>query len=136
MSILELIQIYPKISIVALASLISLFITVINYFMLDKDRMREIKKKQKDTQIQIKQHQKSGDMQKVMALQKELLADMPEMMKHSFKPMIITFLPIILLFSFMRGAYAETTLADSWFWWYFITTILSSIVFRKLFKLP
>lgn len=134
--ILSLVQSSPRISVIIFALLISFFISLVNYFFLDKDRLREIKEKQKKVQEQIKAHQKAGEHDKALSLQKELFADMPEMMRHSFKPMLITFIPIILIFAFARGIFAETAIAKSWFWYYFITAIIGSMIFRKLFNLP
>ncbi len=134
--ITSLVESSPRVSVIVFAILVSFFISLVNYFVLDKDRLREIKEKQKKTQEQIKAHQKAGEHEKAMSLQKELFADMPEMMKHSFKPMLITFIPIILIFTFARGLFAETIIAKSWFWYYFVSAIISSMIFRKLLKLP
>ena len=117
MSYIDLIQAYPKITIVIFALAISFFISLINYFFLDKERMREIKARQKATQEKIKTHQKAGEHEKAMALQKELFPDMMEMMKHSFKPMLITFIPIILLFRYLHGLY-DPVIGNSWLWYY------------------
>jgi uncharacterized membrane protein (DUF106 family) len=127
---------YPVTSIIIFAALISLFITIVNFFVLDKDRMREIKQKQKDLQKEMKEHQKAGNTDKMMELQKELLAYIPETFKHSMKPMLITIIPILILFAYIRGLYAATAISSTWFWWYLGTALISSIIFRKLFKLP
>ena len=132
----QYIQQYPHISIIVFAALISLFISIVNYFILDKEKMHEIKKKQKTLQQQIKEHQKAGNTEKVMELNKEMMSHVGETFKHSFKPMIITFIPIIIFFGFIRSSFATTTLVKTWFWWYLGTAIISSMVFRKLFKLP
>jgi|SRR3989338_2325916 len=134
--ILTLAQQSPKISVIIIAVAISFFISLINYFFLDKERMKEIRTKQKNIQKQIKEHQKAGNHEKMMALQKEMLADMPEMMKHSMKPMLITLIPILILFSWVKGFFAETEIASSWFWWYLISALVSSLIFRKVLKLP
>ena len=55
-----------------------------------------------------------------------------EMMKHSFKPLIITAIPIILLIWWLKGVYIDTTLGSSWIWWYIGSAIISSIVLRKV----
>lgn len=136
MAILDIIMTHPKISIIILALAISFIISLVNYFLLDKERMRQLKQRQKEIQEKIKHHQKSGDMEKAMALQKELLADMPELMKHSLKPAIITIIPMLILFSFIRGAFAQTSIAETWFWYYLFTAIIGSMIFRKLLKLP
>ena len=134
--IISLISQYPKSSIIIISCLITFLITLVNYFMLDKDRMREIKKRQKEIQEEAKRHTKEGNHAKAMELQKELFSSTGEMMKHSFKPMLITLIPILIIFAFIRGIYSETTLASSWIWRYFISAIISSIIFRKLFNLP
>lgn len=134
--ITSLVESSPRVSVIVFAILVSFFISLVNYFVLDKEKMKEIKDRQKKTQEQIKVHQKAGEHQKAMDLQKQLFADIPEMMKHSFKPMLITFIPIIFIFGFARGLFAETIIAKSWFWYYLITAIISSMIFRKLLKLP
>ena len=134
MNLTTLIQTYPKPSIIVIALLVALFISVINYFILDKDRMREIKKRQKELQEEMKLHKENPE--KFKALYKEMMSHSMESMKHSFKPMIITTIPILIVFTFIRGVYVETTLAGSWIWWYIGASIIASLIFRKLFKLP
>jgi uncharacterized membrane protein (DUF106 family) len=96
--------------------------------------MRDIKAKQKLLQEEMKNHKDNPS--KVMELQKELMGHAAESMKHSFKPMIITFLPIIIFFGLIRNWYLTTEIASSWLWYYIGGSIVSSIAFRKLFKLP
>ncbi len=136
MAFIELIQQYPRVSIIIFAFLITLFISIINYFFMNKEKMKEIKAKQKRVQEEIKKHQREGNHAKAMELQKELLADMPELFKHSLKPMIITIIPILIFFSFLKGAYAETIIAKTWFWYYLVSALVGSLIFRKLLKLP
>ena len=69
-------------------------------------------------------------------INKEMMACSTEMMKHSFKPMIVTFIPIIVVFTFIRGVYALTDLAKTWIWWYIGSSIVFSMILRKVFKLP
>jgi len=134
--ILLLVQQSPKISIVLVAIAISFFISLVNYLFLDKDRVRELKARQKEIQKQIKEHQKAGNHEKMLELQKEMMSAMPEMFKHSMKPMLITLIPILVLFAFVRNVFSETAIASTWFWWYLITALISSMIFRKIFKLP
>jgi len=53
-----------------------------------------------------------------------------EMMKHSFKPMLYTLIPILILFSWVRGTFSP--ILSSWFWWYFGAAIISSMILRKV----
>ncbi|MEK6933617.1 MAG: EMC3/TMCO1 family protein [Nanoarchaeota archaeon] len=132
--VIELIQQYPKISIVVLASLVSFLISLVNYFVLDKEKMRDLKAKQKALQEEAKKHK--DNPQKMMDIQKEIMPLSLEMMKHSFKPLLITMIPIIIFFGYLKQWYAPTIIAKSWIWWYIGGSIASSMIFRKLLKLP
>lgn len=134
MVIIELIQANPRTSIIGIAVLISFFISLVNFFVLDKEKMKEVKLKQKELQAQMKLHK--DDPVKVMELNKEMMSHVKDSFKHSLKPMIITIIPVLLAFGWIKGVIAETTLAKTWFWWYLGSAIASSLVFRKLFKLP
>lgn len=129
----EIIQANPRMSIIVISILVSLFITLVNFFVLDKERLRELRKKQKELNEQIKAH---TDPTKKMELSKQMMEHSMESMKHSFKPMIITLIPVLVVFTLIRGVFNDSTIAHSWFWYYFVTAIVSSMVFRKLFKLP
>ena len=134
MTIPELLLLNPRISIILVSILASLFISAVQYFVMDKDKMRDLKAKQKALNAEMKLHKENP--QKMMELQKELLGHSMESMKHSFKPMLITTIPLLLLFAFINPIYTDSIIAGSWFWYYFISAIASSIVFRKLFNLP
>ena len=69
----------------------------------------------------------------MMELNKQMMEDMPEQMKHSFKPMLVTMVPIIIMFGWLRANFAE--ILPSWFWWYIISSIIFSISLRKIFGL-
>jgi uncharacterized membrane protein (DUF106 family) len=134
--ILEFIQSYPRTSIIAIALLISFFISLVNYFVMDKEKMCEIKLRQKEMQDKIKHHQSKGEHEQAMKVQTEMLSTMGETFKHSLKPMLITTIPIIVVFGLIKNAYVATPIAGTWFWWYLGSAIAASLAFRKLFKLP
>lgn len=124
----------PKIFVILASVLVSLFISIVNYFVLNKERMREIKQRQKALQDEMKNHK--DNPKKMMELQKELFSHMGESFKHTMKPMLITFIPIIIFFPIVRKALIDTAIGGSWFWWYLGTSLIASLIFRKLFKLP
>lgn len=133
-NITSLIVANPVISIIVISLVVAIFINIVNYFVMPKDRIRELKEIQKACQIKLKDAK--GDMKRVQEINKQMLGCSTEMMKHSFKPMLITFIPIILVFGFIRGVYSTTELASSWIWYYLISSIVFSMILRKLFKLP
>jgi uncharacterized membrane protein (DUF106 family) len=120
-----------RISILVLSFLVTLFITVITYYMTDRVRMKEIRDKQKALRAEIKNYK--DNPQKMMELNKKMMEDMPEQLKHSFKPMLITMIPIIIVFAWLRSTFA--TVLPSWFWWYIGSSIVFSIGLRKVFGL-
>ena len=122
-----------RISILALSFLVTLFITIITYYMTDRKRMKELRDKQKALRVEIKKHR--DNPQKMMELNKKMIEDMPEQLKHSFKPMLITMIPIIIIFAWLRSTFALTAIAKTWFWWYIGSSIFFSIILRKVFGL-
>ena len=131
--IIELIQSYPRISIIVISLAVSLFITIVNYFLLNKERMRELKAKQKEINQKIKAE---SDASKKLALSNEMMKHTMETMRHSLKPMIITFVPLLLVFGLIRNIFSETSIGGQWLWYYIIAAIVGSIIFKKLFKVP
>jgi uncharacterized membrane protein (DUF106 family) len=123
----------PKGSIIAISFLVTLFITVVRYYMTDKEKMKALKDKQKALRVEMKEHK--NDPEKMMEINKKMLEDMPEQMKMSFKPMLVTMIPILLVFAWMRSTYLLTSLAGSWLWWYIGSSIVFSIILSKGFGL-
>ena len=140
MVLAELVQANPRASIIVISGFVSLFISLINYFVIDKEKVRKSKEKQKELQKQMKEHK--NDSEKMMELNKELVSHAKENLKHSFKPMLITIVPILVIFGWLKGIYSETSIGGTsflfpvWVWYYIGAAIIFSIIFRKLFKLP
>lgn len=123
----------PKGSIIAISFLVTLFITVVRYYMTDKEKMKTLREKQKALRAEMKNHK--DDPEKMMEINKQMLEDMPEQMKMSFKPMLVTMIPILLVFAWMRSIYALTAISGSWLWWYIGSSIVFSIILSKGFGL-
>ncbi len=132
MAFIELIQQYPRTSIIVFSFIVTLFITIVTYFISDRDRMKELKEKQKKLQKEMKNYKDNPE--KMLELQKELMKDMPEQMKHSFKPMLITLIPLLLVFTWFRNIY-NPLLGGWWIAYYIVASMIFSIVLRKIFKL-
>jgi len=132
--VIEFIQASPRLSIIGISVGVSLFISIINYFVLDKDKVKAMKIRQKELQKEIKNNK--DNPAKVMELQKEMMGQVGDNFKHSLKPMLITIIPILVVFGWIKGVFAETTLAGSWFWYYLVSALVASMFFRKVFKLP
>jgi len=133
MVITEFIQNNPRISIILLSFLVTLAITIVNYFMIDREKMKEIKDRQKELRKEMKKYKNNPE--KMMEINKKMLEDMPEQLKHSFKPMLITFIPLIILFGWLRATFSATSIGGSWIWYYIGASIVFSLIIRKVFGL-
>ena len=126
----EFMMSYPRVSVIILSFLVTLVMTLVTKKFTDQSRMKELKKMQKAYQVKLKGCK--GDLKKQGEIQKEMMSCSMELMKHSFKPMMFTFLPLILLFWWIRGIYTE--ILSGWLWWYIGVSLVSSIILRKALK--
>ena len=126
----ELMISYPKESVVLVSVLITLVMTLVAKYLTNQDRMRELKNVQKTCQIKLKENK--DNVKKLAEIQKQMLECNMEMMKHSMKPLLFAFIPLILLIGWLKGVYSTTEIASSWLWWYIGSGILSSLIFRRL----
>ena len=129
----EIISAYPRISIVAIGFVVTLFSMLVSKYVIDQNAMKELKDKHKKAQESMKAHK--GNMDKMAELQKEVMGYSMEMMRHSFKPMLITMIPLLLIFGFIRNTFSQTSIATSWFWYYLVTAMAFSFLLRKPLKM-
>jgi len=131
MAIVELIQANPKVSIILIAIAVTFVSMMVTMLFTDRTKMKELKSKQTACQALLKQHK--GNTAKMMEIQKEMMACSMEQMRAGFKPMLITFIPFIILFGIIRNVF--TSVLGGWFWYYLITALVSSMILRKILKL-
>jgi uncharacterized membrane protein (DUF106 family) len=151
-----------------IATLVAFVITVANKLLVDQDRLQFLQGEMKGFQSEMMKAQKSGDPKAMAEMQKKQAKFMDlqkEMMFNSFKPMIVTFVPIILIFYWMAGnplinqlylnlpsfAYyallvpifhtfyhqsaGVPVMAVEWLGWYILCSFAMSFVWRKLLGL-
>jgi len=128
-----LIQANPKIAILILSFMVTFITTIVSYLVTDRKLMKDIKEKQKSLREEMKKYR--DNPAKMMEINKKMMEDMPRQMKQSMKIMIITIVPLIVFFNWLRNIYADTSIAGSWIWWYIIASIIFSILLRKVFKM-
>jgi len=120
---------------------ISVFTTLIQKYATDQDSLRELRKEQKILQDEMKEFRDHPE--KLLALQKKQMQQMPENFMKTFKltsrAMVFTTVPFILLFRWFNDYFALTEGVKflgflNWFWFYFIFIIIFSSVLRKKFN--
>ncbi len=96
-----LLRLIPIIGIAIISLLISLIITIVYKYMTDQTMMKDLKMRQKDFQKKMKENKQNPE--KLMKLQKEAMEVNMKYMTQSFKPTLITFLPIIIIFGWLNA---------------------------------
>lgn len=91
----------PFLVILIITFVATLIVTIIYKLVTDQDLMKRLKQDQKDMQKKLKELRNHPE--KLAAHQKEMWGKNLEMMKHSFKPTIFTFIPIIILFGWLSA---------------------------------
>ncbi len=131
MEFLEVIIQNPKISLIIISGLVTLISTMVTKYLTNQTHLRSLKERQKVIQKEIKNHKPGEKL--FEELQNEMLQISMTMMKSSFKPMFITFIPFLILFYWIRGTYSE--LLSGWIWYYLGSSIVFSMIYRKVFKM-
>jgi uncharacterized membrane protein (DUF106 family) len=128
------------IGMIIIALLISIITSLIQKYTTDQAALKEIKEGQKKLQEEMKKFQKEGNTAKIMELQKQQFASMPEMMKLSMSSIIYTGVPFVLFFRWFDDFF--TTIGNptffgfmNWFWFYLILLMITGGIFRKVLKI-
>ena len=133
MTLTEIVNVYPIVSLIIISVFVTLISTLVQKYLTDQKHMKAMRARQKELQKELKDCKDDGT--KMKEIQVEMMKITGTMMKSSFKPMFITFIPFILLFTWIRGIYGgEEPLLAGWFWYYFGFSIISSTTLRKLLK--
>ncbi|NOZ76559.1 MAG: DUF106 domain-containing protein [Euryarchaeota archaeon] len=86
-----------------MALLLSTLINVVTSRVIDQKEMKRLKEELAGYQKRMKEAQKKGDMKRFNELQKQMMEKQSTMMTKSFKPMMYTFLPIVVILGWLRN---------------------------------
>jgi len=133
-------------AIITISFLITLIITLFYKLFTDQDVMKALKAELKSLQKEMKSLKDQPE--KFMAAQKKAMKKNMEYMKHSMKPTIITMIPLLIIFGWLRYKFNETGDIINWGFniplfgtglgWlgtYIFSAIFFSIVVRKILKI-
>jgi uncharacterized membrane protein (DUF106 family) len=98
-----LLNIPPLLAILFLSLLLGLISTLLQKYLTDQEKMRRLKDDTKKMQKQMKEAQKEKDADKVMKLQGKLMPIQMDLMKESFRPLLWTMLPFLLIFFWLNS---------------------------------
>ena len=133
-------------NVIFISFLITLLITLSYKFLTNQSAMKDLKTRMKEFQKQMKESK--GDMERYQQIQKEAMSTQMQYMKHSWKPMLYTFLPLILIFSWMRATFDSGLdiitwgfkiplfgIGLGWLGTYIFASIFFSMILRKVMKI-
>ncbi len=121
------------------AFLLTAFITLAYKLMTDQRLMKSLKDEIKDLQKDMKNFKDNPE--KMMQIQKVAMEKNMKYMMQSFKPMLITFIPLVLIYGWLRALFEANPkiiilgISMNWFIAYIVFSMIFSISLRKLFKL-
>jgi len=96
----------PLVSILILAFILGLISTLLQKYLTDQAKMRRLREDTKKYQEQMKKASKEGDQEKVLKLQQKMMPMQLDMMKESFKPLLVSLIPFLLVFFWLSNHFA------------------------------
>ncbi|MCX6821566.1 MAG: EMC3/TMCO1 family protein [Candidatus Aenigmarchaeota archaeon] len=142
---LTTIGISPIFMVFLVGGFISIFMSIINWKVLGTEKAKEVKKRMQDIRAKMLETQKSGDTKKTNEHLAELMKINSEYMRFTFKPMIVSLVLVILILPFLKSSYTGKVVGIipnvlpavggiklDWFWWYFISTFVISLIAKKM----
>jgi uncharacterized membrane protein (DUF106 family) len=99
-----LLRLHPLWAIILLSFIVSAIIIIITKYMTDQSLMKKLKEDMKENQKLAKELK--NNPAKLMEVQKKQMELTMQQFKHSLKPTLITFIPIILIFGWMNSTFA------------------------------
>lgn len=96
-----LLRLNPLLAIIIISVTLSAIVTILYKYLTDQTLMKSLRDDLKKCQLQMKEHKQ--DPAKLMEIQKRSMDINMKYMMQSFKPMIFTFIPIILIFGWLNA---------------------------------
>ena len=131
------------ISIIIVAFLLSLVVTLVYKYLTNQVLMKELRGQMKKMQAKMK-----AEPDKAVELQKQAMSINMKLMKESFKPLLITIIPFFAIFAWLKAVYGGLVVLNvpfhvplssfetglGWIGVYIICSLIFSTVLRKLLK--
>jgi uncharacterized membrane protein (DUF106 family) len=132
MTITEIITTNPKTSIILISAGVTAVSTLVTKWLTNQEHLKSLKARQKELNKKMKTAKPGEKL--FEEIQSEMLQISGTMMKSQFKPMLVTIVPFLLLFTWLRGVYTPI-MANGWLWYYIGGSLVFSMIYRKIFKM-
>ncbi len=128
------INISPLVGLIVVVLVVTLLVTLINKRFTNQTLLKALKE---ETSMLQKDLKKEPDSKKKGELQARLWDINMQYLKNNFKAMFITFLPIVIIFSWLTKTFATAGkffFGLGWFGGYIILFIIFTALFKKILK--
>ncbi|MCX6711986.1 MAG: EMC3/TMCO1 family protein [Candidatus Woesearchaeota archaeon] len=135
------------IGVIIISLILTSFVTLVYRLFTNQEMLRNMKYQLKDYQKQMRELRSQPE--KMMEVQKKSMELNMQYLKHTMKPTLYTFIPIIIIFSWLRSTFLNKPDIITWGFklpllgwtglgWlgtYIISSIIISMLLRKIFKI-
>jgi uncharacterized membrane protein (DUF106 family) len=128
MTLTEFISAYPILSLMLVSLVVTFVSSLAQKWLTNQEHLRNLKKRQKEIQQELKN---CKDECHLKELNSEILSITGVMMKSSMRPVLVTAIPFLILFYFLRTEYVAL-LGNWWIAYYIISSIVFSLIIRKI----
>jgi uncharacterized membrane protein (DUF106 family) len=132
----NLVQAYPISALIIISAVLTLITSLLMMHFTDQDHIKNLKKRQKELQKELKECTKKGEHSRIGELNNEMMELTGKLMKASFsiKQLVITMIPFLLIFRWLRTLYIPLY-GNWWILWYILASMIASTLYRKMFKM-
>lgn len=106
-----LVEIHPLLAVAIVSFLIALFNALIYKWLTDQHKMKALKDEMKKMQQEVRKYKDNAA--KMMEIQGKLMQRNLDYMKQSFKPTLVTMIPILIILGWMTGHLAYDAIAPN-----------------------
>ncbi|MBS3060800.1 MAG: DUF106 domain-containing protein [DPANN group archaeon] len=142
---MTLLGLQPGLELLAIGAILTIALNIVNKKLVDQKRLKRIQNDIKEFQKEHMQAVKGQDEAKKKKLeerQPEINKLISESMSMSMRPLMYTAIPMLAIFGYLHSIYNNDAtvivlplLGDiNWFWWYFYTSMLTSIILLTVEK--
>jgi uncharacterized membrane protein (DUF106 family) len=130
----------PTLAIAILSFIISFGINLCYKFLSDQQKISQLKHESREIALKIKEAQKQQDVDKLNKLFSEAMQKNAEVMRLTFKPMIVSMIFVLIFLPWLNQHYTGIVIKApiigsipfGWLGWYFIVSLPSILITRRL----
>jgi uncharacterized membrane protein (DUF106 family) len=129
----------PILSILFFSILMSIITLILSKILINKDTVKEIKAKMNELKNEIKKAKKENNTKVVLNNLKEMINLQNMYLKENMKVFVISLVIGLIFIIYMSTKYANVSLNlpflginINWIYWYIITSLIISIIIRKI----